>query len=78
MATKFERLFSEEARRALAQAHDEARRLKHNYLGTEHLLLGLIREQTTAALILAQMGVDLGAATTPDREAPPSRRAPSA
>jgi len=59
MATKFERLFSEEARRALALAHDEALRLKHNYLGTEHLLLGLIREQTTAALILAQMGVDL-------------------
>ncbi|MGB9593879.1 MAG: Clp protease N-terminal domain-containing protein, partial [Anaerolineae bacterium] len=43
----------------MAQAHDEARRLKHNYLGTEHLLLGLIREQTAAALILMQMGVDL-------------------
>ena len=59
MASKFERLFSDEARRALALARDEARRLRHNYLGTEHLLLGLIGGPTAAAAILSQMGLDL-------------------
>jgi ATP-dependent Clp protease ATP-binding subunit ClpC len=59
MSSKFERLFSDEARKALALARDEARRLRHNYLGTEHLLLGLIGGHTAAAAILSQMGLDL-------------------
>jgi ATP-dependent Clp protease ATP-binding subunit ClpC len=40
----FER-FTERARQVVVLAQDEARRLKHNYIGTEHLLLGLLRER---------------------------------
>jgi ATP-dependent Clp protease ATP-binding subunit ClpC len=40
----FER-FSERARQVVVLAQDEARSLKHNYIGTEHLLLGLFREE---------------------------------
>ncbi|MGJ9577877.1 Clp protease N-terminal domain-containing protein, partial [Actinotignum sp. GS-2025c] len=39
----FER-FTDRARRVIVLAQEEARNLKHNYLGTEHILLGLIRE----------------------------------
>ena len=48
----FER-FTERARQAVVLAQDEARALKHNYLGTEHILLGLLREdQGMAARVL--------------------------
>lgn len=48
------------AKRVLELAVDEARRLGHNYVGTEHLLLGLIREgEGVAAQVLASMGADL-------------------
>ncbi|MGH3091540.1 MAG: Clp protease N-terminal domain-containing protein, partial [Gaiellaceae bacterium] len=40
----FER-FTERARQVVVYAQDEARALKHNYIGTEHLLLGLLREE---------------------------------
>jgi ATP-dependent Clp protease ATP-binding subunit ClpC len=40
----FER-FTDRARQVVVLAQDEARRLKHNYIGTEHLLLGLLREE---------------------------------
>jgi ATP-dependent Clp protease ATP-binding subunit ClpC len=40
----FER-FTEHARQVVVLAQDEARQLKHNYIGTEHLLLGLLREE---------------------------------
>ena len=40
----FER-FTEKARRVVVYAQEEARMLNQNYIGTEHLLLGLIREQ---------------------------------
>jgi ATP-dependent Clp protease ATP-binding subunit ClpC len=41
-------------------AQDEARLLNHDYLGTEHLLLGLIREgEGVAAQVLTQLGADL-------------------
>ncbi len=40
----FER-FTERARHAIVLAQDEARTLKHNYIGTEHILLGLLREE---------------------------------
>ena len=40
----FER-FTEQARQVVVLAQDEARALKHNYIGTEHLLLGLLREE---------------------------------
>ena len=38
--------FTEGARQVIVLAQDEARALKHNYIGTEHLLLGLSREET--------------------------------
>ena len=53
----FER-FTDAARTAVVLAQDEARGLRHNYLGTEHLLLGLLREQTGAASrALAGVGI---------------------
>jgi predicted enzyme related to lactoylglutathione lyase len=58
----FER-FTERARQVVVLAQDEARALGHNYIGTEHLLLGLLREQEgVAAHVLAALGADIGAA----------------
>src|SRR6058998_750629 len=55
----FER-FTERARRAVVLAQDEARRLGHNYIGTEHVLLGLLREEEgIAARVLGSLGVTL-------------------
>ncbi len=52
--------FSESARRVLSLAHEEAQRFNHNYIGTEHILLGLVRETDgTAAKILSNLGVEL-------------------
>lgn len=51
--------FTERAQRALMYAQEEARALGHNYVGTEHLLLGLIREEEgVASQILRQLGAD--------------------
>jgi ATP-dependent Clp protease ATP-binding subunit ClpC len=56
---RFEK-FTERARHVLALAQEEAQRFRHNYIGTEHLLLGLIREgEGIAARVLRNMGVDL-------------------
>jgi ATP-dependent Clp protease ATP-binding subunit ClpC len=53
-------MFSEPARRVLSLAHEEARLLLHNYLGTEHLLLGILREHDNAgARALATLGLSL-------------------
>ncbi|MGO9875422.1 MAG: Clp protease N-terminal domain-containing protein [Acidimicrobiia bacterium] len=53
----FER-FTDQARRAVVLAQEEARLLNHNYIGTEHLLLGLLSQETSAAaVVLAQVGV---------------------
>ena len=55
----FER-FTDRARRVVVLAQDEARMLKHNYIGTEHILLGLIREgDGVAAQVLVRLGADL-------------------
>jgi hypothetical protein len=55
----FER-FTDRARRAMDLAQDEARRLTHNYIGTEHLLLGLIHEgEGVAAQALESLGIGL-------------------
>jgi ATP-dependent Clp protease ATP-binding subunit ClpC len=55
----FER-FTESARQVIVLAQDEARLLKHNYIGTEHLLLGLLRqEEGVAAVALDNLGVTL-------------------
>ncbi len=54
--------FTEKARQALAFANDEAALLNHNYIGTEHLLLGLLREGAgLAAIVLRELGVELQA-----------------
>jgi ATP-dependent Clp protease ATP-binding subunit ClpC len=53
----FERL-TQHARQVVVRAQEEARRLKHDYVGTEHLLLGLLREEDgRAARVLASLGV---------------------
>jgi ATP-dependent Clp protease ATP-binding subunit ClpC len=52
--------FTNRARKALHLAQEEAQRLQHNYIGTEHLLLGLIREgEGVAAKVLNNLGIDL-------------------
>ncbi|MGB9813789.1 MAG: ATP-dependent Clp protease ATP-binding subunit [Thermovenabulum sp.] len=52
--------YTPRAKRVLELALDESRRLKHNYVGTEHILLGLIREgEGVAAQVLANLGVSL-------------------
>ncbi|MGX6396745.1 ATP-dependent Clp protease ATP-binding subunit ClpC [Kocuria sp. AG109] len=57
----FER-FTDRARRVVVLAQEEARMLNHNYIGTEHLLLGLIHEgEGIAAKALESMGVTLSA-----------------
>src|SRR5918993_2180593 len=52
--------FTDRARKVLTLAQDEAQRLGHNYIGTEHLLLGLVREgEGIAAGVLESLGVNL-------------------
>jgi ATP-dependent Clp protease ATP-binding subunit ClpA len=54
--------FNDRAKRVLALAQDEAIRFNHNYIGTEHVLLGLIREgEGVAARALDSLGVELSA-----------------
>src|SRR4029079_10543142 len=56
----FER-FTERARQVVVLAQDEARALKHNYIGTEHILLGLLREgEGLAALLPGLRGGERG------------------
>ena len=56
MANRFEK-FSERARRALTRAQEEAQRFGHNYIDTEHLLLGLIAdEEGVASKVLGNLG----------------------
>jgi prophage maintenance system killer protein len=51
--------FTPRSKRVLELAHGEAKRLDHNYVGTEHLLLGLVREgEGLAAQILSRLGAD--------------------
>jgi ATP-dependent Clp protease ATP-binding subunit ClpC len=59
MSSRFEK-FSERARRVLTIAQEEARQMNHSYIGTEHILLGLAREEEgVAAKILTNLGVSL-------------------
>ena len=63
----FER-FTDRARRVVVLAQEEARMLNHDYIGTEHLLLGLIREgEGYAARALESLGISLDAARQQDR-----------
>jgi ATP-dependent Clp protease ATP-binding subunit ClpA len=59
MNGRFDR-FTERAKKVMALAQEEARRFNHNYIGTEHLLLGLVGEgQGIAGRVLRDLGVDL-------------------
>ena len=59
MASRFEK-FSERARRVLSLAQEEATKFNHDYIGTEHILLGLIREsEGVAAKVLNNLKVDM-------------------
>lgn len=60
MASRFEK-FSERARKVLTTAQEEARKLNHSYIDTEHILLGLVHEEDgVAAKILTNLGIGLG------------------
>jgi hypothetical protein len=57
LSTMFER-FTDRARRVVVLAQEEARVLHHNYIGTEHILLGLLREREgVAAMVLERIGI---------------------
>src|SRR4051812_9226563 len=59
MTDRFNR-FTERARKALQLAQEEAQRFNHNYIGTEHILLGLIREERgIAAQVLNEFGAEI-------------------
>ncbi len=82
-STNQEMVFTPRAKRVIELAFEEARNLAHNYIGTEHLLLGLVKEgEGVAARVLSNLGVDpakiraeitklLGVETSP---APPKER----
>ncbi|CAG0959125.1 partial ATP-dependent Clp protease ATP-binding subunit ClpC, partial [Gammaproteobacteria bacterium] len=77
MANKLDR-FTQRARRVLAFAQEEAERLNHSYIGTEHLLLGLLREETgVAGKVLRDLNVSSERVTElVERITGPGRRAP--
>lgn len=54
----FER-FSEDARHVVVLAQEQARSLGHNYIGTEHLLLGIAAQDGAAGEVLSEAGADL-------------------
>ena len=59
MGSRFEK-FSERARRVLSLAQEEAQKFNHNYIGTEHVLLGLVREtEGVAARVLSGLELEL-------------------
>ncbi len=61
MAFAFDEKFTKDALQSLKMAQEEALRLNHGYIGTEHLLLGLMRnEASAAASTLADLGLTLG------------------
>ncbi|GAF75955.1 unnamed protein product, partial [marine sediment metagenome] len=51
--------FTERARKVILLAKEEAKRFNHDYIGTEHILLGLVREgEGVAAAVLMGLGLD--------------------
>src|SRR5512143_1089200 len=60
----FER-FTDRARKVMALANQEAQRFNHEYIGTEHILLGLVLEgSSTGATVMKNLGVDIAALRT--------------
>ncbi|MCS7056417.1 MAG: ATP-dependent Clp protease ATP-binding subunit [Thermoflexales bacterium] len=78
MAGKIDR-FNQRARRVLQIANDEAERLSHNYIGTEHLLLGIVKEESgIAGRVLRELGAKPDrVAEMVERMTGAGRRAPS-
>jgi ATP-dependent Clp protease ATP-binding subunit ClpC len=77
MALVFER-FTDRARRVVVLAQEEARLLEHNFIGTEHLLLGLLHADDTAGQLLAGLGFRLDETRAHVEAAgKPSKRSPS-
>ncbi|BCX02231.1 MAG: ATPase [Candidatus Roseilinea sp.] len=78
MAGKIDR-FNQRARRVLQIANDEAERLSHNYIGTEHLLLGIVKEENgIAGRVLRELGAKPDrVAEMVERMTGAGRRAPS-
>ena len=73
----FER-FTDRARRVGVLAQEEARLLNHNYIGTEHILLGLIHEgKGVAAKALESLGISLEAVRAQVQKAPPGYHVPA-
>ncbi len=63
------------AKRVIDLAYDEARRLNNNYIGTEHLLLGLVREDGgLAGMVLREVGADLEVLRSAIIALPPNSR----
>jgi ATP-dependent Clp protease ATP-binding subunit ClpC len=79
VAGKLDR-FNQRARRVLQIANEEAERLSHNYIGTEHLLLGLVKEENgIAGRVLREMGAKPErVAEMVERMTGTGRRSPSA
>ena len=77
MSDKMQR-FTQRARRVLSLAQEEAERLNHSYIGTEHLLLGLMREEGgVAGRVLRELGVDIKQVETlVERKTRSGQRAP--
>jgi ATP-dependent Clp protease ATP-binding subunit ClpC len=77
VSSKLDR-FTQRARRVLTLAQEEAERLNHNYIGTEHLLLGLMREESgVAGRVLRSLKVDIERVTElVERITGPGRRTP--
>ena len=77
MAGKLDR-FTQRARRVLALAQEEAERMSHNYIGTEHLLLGLMKEEGgVAGQVLRKLGIQPQRVTDMvERITGPGRRTP--
>jgi len=60
MPNRAEEKFSVRARRVLSHAREDAQRFNHNYIGTEHILLGLVREtEGVAARVLTNLNLEL-------------------
>jgi len=63
VSTSVDLPLSNECKRILAYANEEAERLNHRHIGTEHLLLGILREESgTAATVLRELGLELESA----------------
>ena len=65
--------FNPDAKRALALAQSEAMRLNHSWLGTEHLMLGLLRDGSGTGAVLSSLGIDLSVARAAVEQVIPKR-----